>query len=401
MKKKNKGLIFIVVLLLTITIIASSIGLWAWAKYTSAQSGNATAQIAKWCFDLRLKEGKSGATETSGPIDLASTQFNHVANDRIAPGTSGLFYVIVDTTGTEVDVFYNVNITLENCPRNIKFYRGTNNSGEELSLGGVDSTSRTFSFSRYLHAKGTNGNENGQKDEPIFWEWEYSGSVNNSTETYDQWDTADSNLGTTRMTITATGTEMLSDPNAVVEDTGGDPTAANSVRSLAQAGTIQRWDLVNYNPGNGTSTSITLPDGASLNSTISAASITNWVVLDINQTTGEVLLIPYIPDYQYTGLADLGLSGKGGYNNAIESLDMVAGLYKNDDYAKSARSIKIEDIESIAESTFPSRIAIGPYTWNHRYGIDNTTFDITDTGDDENTPLQTYQSNTNNRLLFC
>lgn len=214
-KHKNKGLTFILVLLLTITIIASSIGLWAWAKYTSAQNGNATAQIAKWNFDLKLKEGKQNAVETSGPINLASTQFNHVANDRIAPGTSGLFYVIVDTAGTEVDVLYNVNITLENCPRNIKFYRGTDaTTGEELSLGGVNSTSRSFSFSRYLQAKGTNGNENGKKEEPIYWVWDYSGAIEGSATTYDQWDTADSNLGTTTMTITATGTEQLEPPAA-------------------------------------------------------------------------------------------------------------------------------------------------------------------------------------------
>ena len=218
-KKMSNGLKALIALLLIITTLASCIGLYAWAKYTSSQSGSATAQIAKWNFDLKLKEGKQNAVETSGPIDLASTQFNHVANDRIAPGTSGLFYVIIDTTGTEVDVLYNVNITLDNCPRNIKFYRGTDaTTGEELSLGGVNSTSRSFSFSRYLAVKkdvnGTITNENGKKEEPIYWVWDYSGAIEGNATTYDQWDTADSNLGTTIMTITATGTEMLEPPSS-------------------------------------------------------------------------------------------------------------------------------------------------------------------------------------------
>lgn len=267
-KHKNKGLTFIVVLLLTITIIASSIGLWAWAKYTSAQSGSATAQIAKWSFDLRLKEGKSGATETSGPIDLASTQFNHVANGKIAPGTSGLFYVIVDTTGTEVDVLYNVDITLTNCPRNIKFYRGTDNTGEELSLGGVNSTSRSFSFSRYLQVKGTDGNENDKYEEPIYWVWDYSGTIEGNATTYDQWDTTDSNLGTTTMTITATGTEMLSKPLSFGTLKNGQTTISNG-------------STINMNAGDTTTLSVTGAENVTYSSSDSSK-------VTVNSTTGAV-----------------------------------------------------------------------------------------------------------------
>ena len=215
-KHKNKGLIFIVVLLLTITIIASSIGLYAWAKYTTSQSGNATAQVAKWYFDVKLKEGKTGATETTEPIDLASTEFNHVASGKIAPGTSGLFYLVIDTTGTEVDCQYDVSIRLDNCPRNINFYRGTSSSGEPLSVGGTDNTSRTFSFSNYLAVKkdnnGTIVNENGKHEEAIYWEWPYDGMIGGNSSTYDEWDTADANLGTTTMTINVTGTQVLNEP---------------------------------------------------------------------------------------------------------------------------------------------------------------------------------------------
>ena len=290
-KHKNKGLIFIVVLLLTITIIASSIGLWAWAKYTSAQNGNATAQIAKWNFDLKLKEGKQNAVETSGPIDLASTQFNHVANDRIAPGTSGTFYVIVDTTGTEVDVLYNVNITLENCPRNIKFYRGTNNSGEELSLGGVNSTSRSFSFSRYLQAKGPSGNENRKYEEQIYWEWPYSGSVNESAEIYDQWDTTDSNLGTTTMTITATGTEMLSKPLSFGTLKNGQTTISNgSTINLGVGDTttlsVTGAENVTYSSSDSSKVTVNSATGA-----VEAVAAGNAVITVTGVNSGETMTV--------------------------------------------------------------------------------------------------------------
>lgn len=220
-KHKNKGLIFIVVLLLTITIIASSIGLYAWAKYTTSQSGNATAQVAKWYFDVKLKEGKTGATETTEPIDLASTEFNHVASDKIAPGTSGLFYLVIDTTGTEVDCQYDVSIRLDNCPRNINFYRGTSSSGEPLSVGGTDNTSRTFSFSNYLAVKkdnnGTIVNENGKHEEAIYWEWPYECLIEGNSTIYDEWDTADADLGTTTMTINVTGTQVMNNSEVTAE----------------------------------------------------------------------------------------------------------------------------------------------------------------------------------------
>lgn len=220
-KHKNKGLIFIVVLLLTITIIASIIGLYAWAKYTSAQSGNATAQVAKWYFDVKLKEGKTGATETTESIDLASTEFNHVASGKIAPGTSGLFYLIIDTTGTEVDCQYDVSIRLNNCPRNINFYKGTTSSGEPLSIGGTNNTSRSFSFSNYLAVKkdnnGTIVNENGKHEEAIYWEWPYDDMIGGDLSTYDEWDTADANLETTIMTINVTGTQVMNNSEVTAD----------------------------------------------------------------------------------------------------------------------------------------------------------------------------------------
>lgn len=215
-KSKNIGSRVLIAILLTIIIVVLCIGMYAWAKYTTSKSGNGTAQVAKWYFDVKLKEGKTGATETTEPINLASTEFNQVARGKIAPGTSGLFYLIIDTSGTEVDCQYDVRINLDNCPRNINFYRGTTSSGEPLSIGGTNSTSRSFSFSNYLAVKkdnnGTIVNENGKHEEAIYWEWPYDGLIEGNSTTYDEWDTADSDLGTTSMTINVTGTQVLNEP---------------------------------------------------------------------------------------------------------------------------------------------------------------------------------------------
>ena len=185
---------------------------------------------------------------------------------------------------------------------------------------------------------------------------------------------------------------------APVEDTGGDPTAANSVQTLAKKGTIQVGDSVNYNPGTATSTGLALPAGASIDGTISASNAEEWVVLDVDNTTGEVLIVTR----SYLN-STIVLTGKDGYNNVKDTLDLISGIYKNDDYAKSARSITIGDLEKVGNCSiingYPEETE--DVTFHHRYGFDTTTLYITDSNDENtsrtynisNDPSDSYYTN--------
>ncbi|MBO5004710.1 MAG: hypothetical protein J6D03_05610 [Clostridia bacterium] len=165
-KSKNTNIEsnIIVIILIGTIIVSSTIGLYAWAKYKSAINGTATAQVAKWNFNLKLKEGKEGAIETEGPIDIATTEYNHIANNTIAPGTKGEFEIILDTTGTEVSLVYEVKIDITNCPRNMSFKRKyvDDETGEVVTKvlsrgnGEIEGTERVLKISRYLPAKKTN-----------------------------------------------------------------------------------------------------------------------------------------------------------------------------------------------------------------------------------------------------
>ena len=172
----------------------------------------------------------------------------------------------------------------------------------------------------------------------------------------------------------------------------------NTVEALAKAGTIKRWDKIDYNPGTKTTASIKLPEGASiegtkvaaislpagatLGGTISASSATDWVVLDVNETTGEVLIMP-----KTVSNTTLSLSGKDGYNNALTALQAVADIYLNPAQASSVRSLTVDDVNKVENHTPNGTVA--EYTWNHRYGMDSN-LNITDTGSDSDTPSQTY-----------
>lgn len=189
---------------------------------------------------------------------------------------------------------------------------------------------------------------------------------------------------------------------------GGDDAnlSENSVQKLAQAGTIKRWDKIsNYDPGTTSIASVDLPEGAkiegtklasvsddlpsgaSLSGTVTANQITDWMVLDVNPITGEVLIMPDASSQSNT-YAQLTLSGKDGYNNAIEALNTVAGVYANPTYANSARSLTVEDVNKVENHTPDGDVA--EYSWTHNYGMDEN---LNITGSDDATATsQTYNS---------
>ena len=182
----------------------------------------------------------------------------------------------------------------------------------------------------------------------------------------------------------------------------GDETGnLDTVESLAKDGQIKRWDKINYNPGSGTTASVNLPAGAkiegtklaslnlpagaTLRGTINASDASDWVVLDVNQTTGEILIMP-----KNVSETTLTLTGKDGYNNAIQALDSVAGIYLNTDYATNARSITEGDINKVEGYTPLGYSATYKTRYKTRYGMDSN-LDITDTGEG-NEVLQTFTS---------
>ena len=227
---------FIAIVLTVVTIVSLALGLFAWSRYTAIQNGNATAEVAKWNFNVSLKKGDNPVTLSSGAIDLATTT-THVADGKIAPGTSGQFNIIVDTRGTEVSLNYDVNITMTNCPRNITFSKKGpgENSFTVISAGGAENNAnggRTISFNKDLSLSDvTTANTNNKTFvETIAWDWPYELTGNNPAtnqpytaeqkNAYDLRDNADQGKSVT-LDIAVTGTEILSTgSNSPQEDQG-------------------------------------------------------------------------------------------------------------------------------------------------------------------------------------
>lgn len=114
MSRKKK--ILAAVILLAVVLLAF-LGGQAYAKYITEVKGEGMAEVATWNFKV------NGQKEQVQQINLASTYDNEtLLNHKIAPGTSGSFNIIVDGTGSEVGINYQIHFLEEqNKPTNLKF----------------------------------------------------------------------------------------------------------------------------------------------------------------------------------------------------------------------------------------------------------------------------------------
>ncbi len=93
------------------------IGGQTYSKYVSEIRGDGMAEVATWSFKV------NGQKEEVQTIQLASTCDNQTLVDhKIAPGTSGSFNIMVDATGSDVGIQYQIKFENETSkPTNLKF----------------------------------------------------------------------------------------------------------------------------------------------------------------------------------------------------------------------------------------------------------------------------------------
>ena len=88
----------------------------------------------------------------------------------------------------------------------------------------------------------------------------------------------------------------------------------------------------------------------SISSSSDEFNIDTWKVFDINESTGEVTLVPQSSTYSAGGY--IYLKGAQGYNNGVKILnDACSALYGDSSKGITARSINITDIEGKMTST--------------------------------------------------
>lgn len=192
--KKSKKRIFLFALLLLLLIVIILIRGNSYSKYVTQVDGKGVIQVAKWAFLV------NGQTASITNLNLAQTYHSDtLVSNRIAPGTRGSFDIVIDTTGAEVGINYDVVFSNEsNKPQNLLFtYDGhTSSSIKELEafLTGTIAANSTEKV----------------KTMTIEWNWPYeTGSTTSEKASQDIEDTQDGKtLEQYQFDIQITGTQV-------------------------------------------------------------------------------------------------------------------------------------------------------------------------------------------------
>lgn len=157
-----------------LAIIISFISGKTFSKYVSEIKGIGTTEIAKWMFKV------NGTEDVVQNVNLLSTYNDEtLINNKIAPGTSGGFNIVIDATGCEVGVDYVVEFLNESKkPQNLIFiYQGN----KYVSIQDLE---------KDLSGTITANDNDKIRNIIINWEWQYeTGENENEINQNDQMDT--------------------------------------------------------------------------------------------------------------------------------------------------------------------------------------------------------------------
>ena len=193
MTKKKK--IIIAVLFLALLIVCAIIGIkQSYAKSTTQVKGNGIAMVSKWDFKV------NGEQTQMKSVSLNSTNRQAtIADGKIAPGTSGFFEIIVDSSEAETGISYETKFLNETKkPTNLIFKCGNIKSKNLKDLEQV------------LKGNIEVQNEDRIKIFTVEWEWPYeTGNTQAEINNNDQIDTREGKeLTNYTFDISVTGTQM-------------------------------------------------------------------------------------------------------------------------------------------------------------------------------------------------
>ena len=157
-KKKTALLVICAILAITLSFMIGK----TFAKYVSEVKGAGTAEIANWVFKVNGKE------DVVQNVNLLSTYHNEtLINNKVAPGTSGSFNIVVDATGSEVGVDYAIEFLNESQkPQNLIF------TYEDKPYTTIQDLEKDLSGT--INAN----DENKIRTITINWEWQYETGEN-------------------------------------------------------------------------------------------------------------------------------------------------------------------------------------------------------------------------------
>lgn len=120
-RNRVKTLLWLLVLLMAVFAIFKIAD--TYAIFETNASATVSQQTGKWVIKLNGTDISGGVVENFTINDFVYTENINVADNVIAPGRNGYFDIVVDPTGTDVAVRYDIKIDLVSgtFPDNISF----------------------------------------------------------------------------------------------------------------------------------------------------------------------------------------------------------------------------------------------------------------------------------------
>jgi len=192
-------------ILLVIAIVAFIIAIvlgFTYSKYINSKEITGSTATATWNFDGAISNTDD---ETTKSISLAQTvNDDSIVSGKIAPGTSGNFKIIINASGSEVDVDYDVLLKEEgnNKPANLYFTCEdlVNSRDEDGNLIKYYSLSEMLKVNDETSRSNMSGSIDKDdntipKEITVNWEWPYESVQEGKTqEELDIQDTNDSGI---------------------------------------------------------------------------------------------------------------------------------------------------------------------------------------------------------------
>ena len=210
MSKKKK--IFIACIGIAVLCLAITLG-YTYSKYVYTVPVKGTASVARWSFDGAISNTSEDLVTKEISLADSMNSNDSVVSKKIATGTSGSFKIIIDATGSEVGVDYDVFVADDadetegegKKPANLYF------TCNDLLTGKGE---KFYSLKEMLNSEeenksnlsGTIAKDAASKKKVITinWEWPYE-SNEKGLEQGDVQDTKDSNINDYRFTLNIVG----------------------------------------------------------------------------------------------------------------------------------------------------------------------------------------------------
>lgn len=194
---KKRKIILPLCLVAAIFLLAIALG-YTYSKYTSSSKIKGLTSTATWSFDGSISNSSNMKTKQINLADTVSK--STIKTGKIAPGTSGDFKIVIDASGSEVDVDYDVVFENEEGkkPTNLYFTcEDLTNSRDSQGL------IKYYSLSEMLKVDGSNQRSNmsgtilkSENSSPkvinVHWEWPYETRKDGVLQ--DDVDTKDSSI---------------------------------------------------------------------------------------------------------------------------------------------------------------------------------------------------------------